>query len=104
MDQVRSVLEQTRERIHEEIQGYPSPIPACDEHFNHLLAQRRDVSHAVTRVRAAESSSALADFRGLLDELLASDTVGDEVAARLESCRLEDSPRGDTQPRPLESS
>jgi hypothetical protein len=94
------VLERTRERIHDEIRKVPSPIPACDEHFNHLLAQRRKLSHVLTRVRAAESSSAPADCRGLVDELLAANVLDEEGEARVRSCLLEEGPRGDTQPRP----
>jgi hypothetical protein len=98
--QIRSALEQTRERIHDEIQLYPSPIPACDEHFNHLLAQRREISHALTRVPDVESSSSLVDCRRLVDDLLAADILDEEGEARLLSCLLDEGPRGDTQPRP----
>ncbi len=100
LHQIRSVLEQTRERILDEVQRAPSPTPACDEHFNHLLAQRREVSRALTRVQAAEGSSALADCGVLVAELLAANVLGDEGEARLRSCLLEEGPRGDTQPRP----
>jgi hypothetical protein len=103
LQQIRIVLEQTRERIHDEIQGYPTPIPACDEHFNHLLAQRREASHALTRVPDAETASSLADCRRLVDDLLTASLLDEESKAKLQSSLLEEGPREGTGTRPQEA-
>ncbi len=44
-------LKRERDRIHEEIRSYPPPIPACDEHFSHLLGERARVARELARVR-----------------------------------------------------
>jgi hypothetical protein len=53
-------LDNERRRIAAEITSYPSPIPACDAQFNHLLEQRERVAQDLERVgvlRAADRSS-----------------------------------------------
>jgi chorismate mutase len=45
-------LELERLRLHDEIRDYPQPIPACDEHFNHLLEERARVARELARLRA----------------------------------------------------
>ena len=40
-------LKKERARISEEIGSYPSPIPACDAHFNYLLEERSKISKAL---------------------------------------------------------
>ncbi|MEE8556569.1 MAG: hypothetical protein V3T14_01640 [Myxococcota bacterium] len=51
-----AALEEERDRILEQIRAYPPPIPACDEHFNHLLERRdqieRDLARRERSVRA----------------------------------------------------
>jgi hypothetical protein len=42
--EIRSLLEQQRVRIQEEIANYPPPITACDAQFNHLLEQRSRIA------------------------------------------------------------
>ena len=42
--EIRSLLEQQRFRIQEEIANYPPPITACDAQFNHLLEQRSRIA------------------------------------------------------------
>jgi chorismate mutase len=88
----REVLELAKARIRDEIECYPSPIPACDEHFNHLLAERGWVSRALARLRAAEGSASPAECLRVLEELLDSPPIRDEVEARLRSCLREASP------------
>lgn len=44
-------LEAERVRVVDEIRTYPSPIPACDAQFNHLLGQRTKLSQELERLR-----------------------------------------------------
>lgn len=37
------ILEQRRTQLDAEIRGYPTPIPRCDAHFNHLFEERAKV-------------------------------------------------------------
>lgn len=46
-----AALEAERDRILEEIRAYPPPIPACDEHFNHLLERRDQIEQELARRR-----------------------------------------------------
>ncbi len=58
------LLECERDRILAEIRAYPPPIPACDEQFNHLLAQRDSIWKELKRWRAApkETLAELQEF------------------------------------------
>ena len=47
-------LTQQRERIIQEIEAYPAPIPACDVHFNTLLEEREHVSAALQKLSEAQ--------------------------------------------------
>jgi hypothetical protein len=42
-EKTRAHLEAEKHRIYEEIRTYPRPIPACHQHFNYLLQERRRV-------------------------------------------------------------
>lgn len=48
-----AALEALRRGIETEIQRYPAPISGCDAQFNHLLAERRRVSDALSDLDAA---------------------------------------------------
>ncbi len=48
-----AALEEERNRIREEIASYPPPIPACDEHYNHLLERRDQLSRELARLKQA---------------------------------------------------
>ena len=43
-------LEQRKQRLDDEIRYFPSPIPACDAHFNHLMAQRAELTRDIGRL------------------------------------------------------
>ena len=58
IEQIREHLERTKQRIQNEIRRYPSPIPACDAHFNYLLEQRERIGEAINRTRGAASDNA----------------------------------------------
>jgi hypothetical protein len=50
---IRAHLEDERERVYEELRSYPRPIPACDQHFNHLLEKRTGIARELERVDTA---------------------------------------------------
>lgn len=52
LTQQREALERERMRIQSEIASYPMPIPACDAHFNFLLAERERVCAELSRIDA----------------------------------------------------
>ncbi len=61
---VRRHLEGVSASVAADIRGYPTPIPACDAQFNHLLEQRRALSRELARLDAArnDGSSTAEDF------------------------------------------
>ncbi len=70
-DRLRLWLEARYTETAQEIRGYPAPIPACDQHYNHLLALRRGYTQALRaldRVRSAGADSA--DALGELIDIL----------------------------------
>jgi len=48
----RGRLEAEKRRIFEALRSHPTPIPACDVHFNALLAQREAVTQALAGLDA----------------------------------------------------
>ncbi len=56
LNRVTAHLESERVRIHDEIMRYPSPIPACDEHFNFLLEERTRIGRELRRAKRADES------------------------------------------------
>ena len=85
--QIRIVLEKERDRIYQEIRGYPPPISACDEQFNYLLEQRAQVSRELARMNeATRTPLPLMACSKLLDELVASsDLIAGETEQKLRS-------------------
>ncbi len=56
-----------------EIRSYPSPIPACDAQFNHLLAQRSGIPGEIRRLReAALEAATTADAQRAVEEFVLS--------------------------------
>ena len=84
--QIRIILEQERQRVAEEIQNYPPPIPACDAQFNHLLEQRAHLSHALARLGGAQPISVVG-CRELVEALLAAnDLIGADAEREIRAC------------------
>ncbi len=52
-DRIRALLEDERQRLQTEIRSYPTPIPRCDQQFNHLIARRELVGSDLARLDAA---------------------------------------------------
>ncbi len=47
---IRGRIEDRRDQVCREIGEYPTPIPACDVHFNRLLEERRKVFEDLDRL------------------------------------------------------
>jgi len=52
VDHLRAV----RDRLAEEIRGYPTPIPRCDAQFNHLYEQQGRLLRDLDRIEATRES------------------------------------------------
>lgn len=44
--ELKARLDARRAEVAAEIRSYPPPIPACDQQYNHLLKQRKDLLRA----------------------------------------------------------
>jgi hypothetical protein len=51
--EVRQALEGNKRALEAEVRQYPTPIPRCDEQFNHLYEQRSRVSTLLGRLGRA---------------------------------------------------
>jgi hypothetical protein len=56
-NRIRTELEQEKGRIYEQIGHYPPPIAACDQQFNHLLDQQKQILQELARLNEAENES-----------------------------------------------
>ena len=54
---IKTHLETKKAQLYTQIGNYPTPITGCDQQFNHLLDQQRQVSQELMRVREAERKS-----------------------------------------------
>ncbi|MGB5557292.1 MAG: hypothetical protein WBN04_04680 [Paracoccaceae bacterium] len=52
MTLAKAELQAAKQKIADEIAGYPTPIAGCDAQFNHLLAQRQKVTAALAALTA----------------------------------------------------
>lgn len=78
-------LQIERKRIDEEIGSYPTPIAACDQQFNHLLAQRSAIKDELTRLAALEGESLPAQdaIRSMAEFIQSSACLDPETKAAL---------------------
>ena len=87
-DRIREHLEDERYRISREMVQYPTPIPACDQDFNHLLAEREQVNEELARLELYSTRSlAAADPFAIMDQFIRSSpcippALGDRFLAR----------------------
>ena len=58
---IRTQLEDEKARRYTEIGNYPTPIAGCDQQFNHLLQEHREVLRELARLTKAEAESLTAD-------------------------------------------
>lgn len=82
---IRAQLEGRKSQTLEEIQNYPPPIPACDQHFNYLLAERDNLGRELRRLEAyAKESLTGQDAGQLIDEFVQSSTyIGDDAKQKI---------------------
>ena len=76
-----------RNRIYQQIRGYPPPITTCDEQFDYLLEQRQEISRELERMHEASAAS-LADREAAarIDQFIRSSSfIGDEARRRIRS-------------------
>ena len=48
-NEIKTRLEDRKAQVFAEIRNYPPPITACDEQFDHLLAQQEKISRELRR-------------------------------------------------------
>ena len=85
-DDIRSHLDRERARIFEVIRNYPTPIPNCDQDFNHLLEERSRMSQELDRVDALSKESIARGSREPVDEFIRSSAfIDDEVRKAIRS-------------------
>src|SRR5271157_2202115 len=94
-DGLRALLEHERQRLQEEIRGYPTPIPRCDQQFNYLIAQREVLSSQLARLDAITPAS-FADGAASWDAFIAASDLDPELKRRVKAALspivMEDSP------------
>lgn len=57
-DRIRALLDGERQRLQEEIRAYPTPIPRCDQQFNHLIERRERLFAELARLEDAAAARA----------------------------------------------
>jgi hypothetical protein len=88
---IKAFLEGERARIHEEIRAYPTPIPRCDEQFNHLIERRERLFQELVRLdTAARSNTVAGDGAARIEEFIDSSLyLDDDAKLRLKSALTE---------------
>ena len=79
-NEIGNHLEGARRRVQDEITHYPSPIPACDADFNHLLEQRARIGEELNRMRAAAANNLSSADCALIEEFIRSSNYLDDAA------------------------
>lgn len=51
VETARHALRESLQSVSAEISDYPTPISGCDAQFNHLLAQRSQITNALAALR-----------------------------------------------------
>jgi hypothetical protein len=82
-DRVRALLEGERQRLQEEIRTYPTPIPRCDQQFNHLIARRELLFSALGRLDAVASLASADHGDAWLDAFIDSSGLEAHLKLRL---------------------
>lgn len=77
-EEVRLKMEGRRDQVCQEISRYPTPIPACDVHFNRLLEERRRVFEDLDQLRELCPRGRARDIRAI-ENLIASSAAIDEA-------------------------
>ena len=48
--QLSQCLQQRKNQFNDEVRHFPTPIPACDAQYNHLMAQRAELTRDIGRL------------------------------------------------------
>jgi len=84
---IKMRLEARKAQIFSEIRNYPPPITACDEQFDHLLAEQERVSRALRRLdKLATKRPPHGNPANLVEEFLAAtDSLEAETKQQLKA-------------------
>jgi hypothetical protein len=87
LTEIKNHLQGRSDRIYEEIRTYPSPIPACDVQFNHLLEERAKLSKELNLVDTlvARCQDGSANIRAVEEFISSSNYFGDEMVKKLKA-------------------
>lgn len=82
---VEAELRAEKERIADEIRGYPPPIPACDAQFNYLIERRDRVSQELGQLHAIVRGESMTEGQDVLLRhfLVASTCLGKQTREAL---------------------
>lgn len=75
LNELLTRLERRRDEIRERIGRYPTPIPACDVDFNHLLEERTGVFEDLARLATLKARDSHARDDQAVEEFIASCTT-----------------------------
>lgn len=83
--EIAGCLEARKQRLYDEIRSYPTPITACDQQFNYLLAQQADVSEELARLKnlIAEGPSGGEPVALLASLICSLSSIDDDTKERL---------------------
>jgi hypothetical protein len=82
---IRTCLENDKAQVYEEIRAYPRPIPACDQHFNYLLAERARIAQELGRLGDAlqESLSGIVSLERIEEFIRASGSLDEDARQQI---------------------
>lgn len=83
--EIRHHLEGRRDQVCQEITNHPTPIPACDVHFNRLLEERTKIFQELGRLEKLQGEvKARKPDIALLDDFIGtSEAIDDEERRKL---------------------
>lgn len=78
--EIRDYLEHRRDQVCKEITHYPTPIPACDVHFNRLLEERTKIFQALARLEElrGDGQTRQDDMASIDDFIRSSEAINDK--------------------------
>jgi DNA repair ATPase RecN len=90
-NEIRTELENEKAQIYEQIGHYPSPIAGCDQQFNHLLEQQRQIVRELARLNEAENErlTAADPIKAIEDFIRSSPYIDSELAWDAVLCSFE---------------
>jgi len=77
--ELRDFVLEAKHGLDDEIRAYPTPIPRCDEQFNHLYEQRSRLSDVAARIKAICAEPDDRELVQFIDEFIASARLTDDA-------------------------